>query len=96
MPNNGLSCDRRGVTLKRTKAFELYLNAAKQGDALAMNIVGLCYANGQGVTQNKNEAFEWFLKSAENGYAISMNSVGDCYSKGEGVTQDKKKHLNGI
>ncbi|MBE0616885.1 MAG: sel1 repeat family protein [Proteobacteria bacterium] len=53
---------------------DLYLPAAKQGDAGAQYNLGLLYANGQGVPQNYTEAANWYRKAAEQGNASAQFS----------------------
>lgn len=61
--------------------------AAKRGDAVAQNNLGVCYENGYGVPQSLAEAVKWYRKSAEQGYADAQFSLGVCYANGDGVSQ---------
>lgn len=61
--------------------------AAKRGDVVAQNNLGVCYENGYGVPQSLAEAMKWYRKSAEQGYAGAQLILGDCYATGNGVSQ---------
>ncbi|MDQ0966728.1 hypothetical protein QFZ20_002131 [Flavobacterium sp. W4I14] len=73
------------------KGFEIYLQAALQGNPKAMNAVGVLYSEGVGIPQNKETGFEWFKKSADHDYAGSWVNLGRCYSRGQGTVQDFEK-----
>ena len=46
------------------------LIAAEQGDAMAQNNLGECYASGNGVPQDDEEAITWFRKAAEQEHVV--------------------------
>ena len=71
-----------------------YLKAADEGNARAMNNLGLCYLNGYGVGQNDNEAFKWFSKGAEAGNLTAMTNVGFCYEFGRGTEANPTEAMN--
>jgi len=62
-------CERLVRADQYGKAFPICLDAAKQGDAYAQNIVGVSYASGHGVEHDFDQALIWFRKSAGQGYA---------------------------
>jgi TPR repeat protein len=70
------------------KIFEELKTGAENGDAIAQNNLGFCYAFGRGVVKNTVEAAKWFHKAAEQGQANAQMSLGFAYKNGEGVTKD--------
>ncbi|WP_075643772.1 tetratricopeptide repeat protein [Paraburkholderia monticola] len=54
-----------GAPADHVKAARLFLEAARAGDAQAMNNLGLLYLQGKGVRQNVNEAVYWWRKAVE-------------------------------
>ncbi len=76
--NNGI-----GVEKSASKAFELFIKAAENGDALGHYKVG-CYYAGQfgkvdGIVLNKPKALEHKLIAAEAGYSLAQNDVAVIY-----------------
>ena len=61
---------------------------AKQGDAGAQLMLGVCYKNGIGVAKDYAEAVKWYRKAAEQGDADAQYMLGGCYRDGEGVEKD--------
>ena len=61
---------------------------AKQGNAGAQFMLGLCYANGEGVAKDYVEGMKWYRKAAEQGDAVAQFMLGGCYYQGEGVAKD--------
>ena len=51
---------------ERNKA-DGYREKAYEGDAKAMNNLGVCYERGTGVNVNLEMAFEWYMKAADKG-----------------------------
>jgi len=72
-------------------ALATYLLQAAQGNAEAMNGLGLIYSRGMGVPVNEALALEWFEKAAQNGYAKSYYNIAILYKKGVSVTKDLTK-----
>ena len=68
-----------------------YRQQALQGDLMAMNNMGVCYAQGIGVVENHATAFEWYMKAAEKGDTYACYNVAECYYLGDGVEQDYEK-----
>ena len=52
-----------------------YRKAAELGHVLAMNAIGVAYADGDGVLQSDRLAMKWFEKSAENGNSEAMYNL---------------------
>lgn len=82
----GLNC-----TKNKTKALELYIQAAEMGNAKAACNVGVLYEYGNGVSKDLKEAFRWYLKSAENGYDRGMTNLGEMYLEGKGTERNIKE-----
>jgi TPR repeat protein len=59
MYSNGI-----GVAQDYHKAAELFTLAANQGDASALNNLGMIYSNGIGVAQDFNKAAELYTLTA--------------------------------
>ena len=72
---------------ERSKA-DSYRKAAYEGDAKAMNNLGVCYHRGLGVKENHQKAFEWYVKAALADDVYGCFNVGECYYNGDGVEQD--------
>jgi WD40 repeat protein/TPR repeat protein len=67
------------------------LMSAKQGHALAQNLVGYDYNSGVGVEKNSQKALFWYQRAAEQGYAGAQINLAFNYRDGNGVVKDKKK-----
>lgn len=82
----------RAETAYRANQFSvarpLFIEVAKNGDAIAEFRLGTMFAKGQGVPQDFALAAEWLAKSAARGYAPAQNSLGVRYEKGQGVPQN--------
>ena len=50
------------------KAFNWYLKAAKQGNALSQNVIGYMYHKGFGCDRNQTAAKIWFKKAVKQRY----------------------------
>ena len=55
-----------GVKQDYQQAFNWYLNAAKQGDAMAAYVIGTMYNYGRGVAQDKSQSNIWLNKACGN------------------------------
>ena len=64
------------------------MKAAEARSAVAMNNIGLMYANGEGFNQDYSKALDWFMKAVEAGNLKGMKNVGDCYYYGRYVKQN--------
>ena len=58
------------------KAFEYYLDGAKNGNKRAEEAVSTCYWNEEGVDQNYRAAAYWAARAARHGNSPSMFSMG--------------------
>jgi TPR repeat protein len=61
---------------------------ARDGDALAMRVMGVLYAHGEGVQRDDRRAVEWFRKAAAHGDAAAMYDLARAYQHGAGVPRD--------
>jgi hypothetical protein len=78
-----------GVELNYEKAYKIFAFYAKQGDAEAINALGMMYKRGLGVRQNEANAFKLFVKSANKGYPKAAFNLGLMYKFGYHVTQSQ-------
>ena len=78
----------KGVEKNGAKAFEWYKKAADQGDANAMDNVGLCYQKGEGVAKDRAEANRWLRTSSDKGYRLATLHLAISLGEGEGSTRD--------
>ena len=58
------------------KAFALFSEAASQGDADGINMVGMSYFNGRGVEKDTHKAAVNFLRAARMGHAQAQYNLG--------------------
>jgi len=70
---------------KEQKAAEQ--KTADQGDADALYILGVKFANGRGVPQSDTEAIKWFQKAAEKKHVEAQYILGLMYATGRGVPE---------
>jgi TPR repeat protein len=61
---------------------------ARDGDAVAMRIIGILYARGDGVPRDDRRAVEWYRKAAARGDATAMFDLASAYHRGAGVPRD--------
>ena len=76
------------------EAIKKYQIIAKQGNAVAQQLLGSLYMKGQGVEQNLTKAIYWFLKAADQDEAIAQYYLGILYLKGDGVEHDTSKAVS--
>jgi TPR repeat protein len=69
------------------KAYQLFLEAAKTGDAEAQDNLAILIREGKGTTKNLANAIGWFRKAAEQGQADAQYQLGNMYEFGLGVPQ---------
>jgi uncharacterized protein len=63
------------------KAFSIFMQRAQNGDAKAMNAIGMQYAKGLGVDSSFSSASLWFLNAANNGYSKAWVNLGMLYKR---------------
>jgi TPR repeat protein len=61
---------------------------ARDGDAVAMRIIGVLYARGDGIPRDDRRAVEWYRKAAARGDATAMFGLASAYHRGAGVPRD--------
>ena len=57
------------------KAVYWYTKSAEQGNAHALNNLGVCYYNGQGVTENAERAKKLWLEAKERGNSSAAENL---------------------
>lgn len=70
-----------------------YQQLAAQGNAEAMNGLGLLYSKGIAIELNEQEGIHWLEKAAENDYAKAWYNLGLLYKEGVGATQNFEKAI---
>ena len=75
----------------KKKAFDLFINASKQGHILAQCFVGYCYQFGYGTVKNEKLAFKYYEKITNKNYALGITKMGYFYEKGIGIEKDLKQ-----
>lgn len=76
----------------KTKAFEVWTEAAELGYAKAQHIVGFCCYGGFGTKIDKYAALRWYQKAAEQNYPKSICYLAFFYEYGTaGVRCDAEK-----
>ncbi|MBI4750576.1 MAG: sel1 repeat family protein [Acidobacteria bacterium] len=76
-------------TTEDASKFTELLKRAFDGDAGAMNEVGIAYAEGIGTKPDQKKAVVWFQRAAELGDAHGAGNMGLHSLNGAGVTRDK-------
>src|ERR671916_410449 len=61
---------------------------AEDGDAEAMFLLGIAYAQGKGLERNDTAAARWFHQAARKGHVRAKASMGYLYATGRGVRHD--------
>ncbi|MCX7175166.1 MAG: TonB C-terminal domain-containing protein [Proteobacteria bacterium] len=74
-------------------AFAEFSAAARQNDPLALNILGIMYADGVGVERNDKMAVDWFFKAQTLGSLEAGANLGRMYADGRGVPQSNTEAL---
>ena len=62
--------------------------AAKAGDAICQDLLGLLYSEGKGVKADQAVAVRWFRLSANQGNPIAAYNLALAYETGQGVAKD--------
>ena len=77
-----------GLVKDESRATGMVLEAAKLGEPLAMNEMGLRYQSGRGVAQDNVAAVGWFSVAAQHDLAAGLVNLGNCYEIGNGCLRD--------
>ena len=75
--------EQYSVGQNTTKAFELFKQAAENGNIEAQYQLGNCYYLGTGTSADKEKAYEYFRLAAENGNAAAQALLGYGYLSGD-------------
>jgi S1-C subfamily serine protease len=62
--------------------------AAKGGDSICQDLLGLLYSEGKGVKADPIAAARWFRLAAEQGNPVAAYNLARAYLSGEGVAKD--------
>ena len=73
-----------------SRAYNIFITNAREGDADAEYNLGLMYARGQGVPKDYDAALSWFQKAHEKGHKGAMYFLGKMYATGVGVQKDSR------
>lgn len=74
------------------KAFDWFSKSAAQGNLQALEMLGVCYANGYGVEQDEPMAVKlWESVVEEEPSPLALFELGDCYLSGAGCEQNSSK-----
>ena len=83
-----------GMTPEEVRAFKQYEAAARKGDLVAQNSLGLCYYFGRGVAKDYVQAVNLWRKGANQGDAYAQHLLAHRYATGEGVAKDSVQAVN--
>ena len=75
-------------------ALNVWMPAAKEGDADAQNSVGEIFERGLGGEPNYPAALSWYKKAAAQGNARAQFNLGTLYEQGKGVEKNQLEALN--
>jgi hypothetical protein len=70
------------------KAFDIFQECADQGNAEALNALGLHYKTGSIVNQDLQKARSYFQQAANKGYSKAFYNLGLTFKNAEGADQD--------
>jgi TPR repeat protein len=65
-----------GLERNPTRAFELYLLSAQQGNDRAQCCIGIMYGLGEGVRKDHEQAVHWYWQAARQGNAQAQCNIG--------------------
>lgn len=85
--------DGVGVPADQRAALLWFDKAARQGHAMAINMMGRCYDLGWGVPVDKVRAAEWFKAAADRGLDWGLYNYATALALGQGVAEDKPAAL---
>ncbi|KAJ1457097.1 hypothetical protein M885DRAFT_615709 [Pelagophyceae sp. CCMP2097] len=76
-----------GLKKSPKRAVQLSELAAVQGHAIAQNVLGSCYDEGNSVKIDYKTAALWYRRAAEQGSPVAQYSLGMRFYRGNGVAQ---------
>ncbi len=74
-----------------SKALEILLPLAKQGDADAQETLSIMYDFGYGVRKDPVKALRWYERAALQGKPLLQHDLGVRYFRGDGIPQSYEK-----
>lgn len=77
-----------GVQEDLAQAFQWYLKAAKQGNAVAQCLLAMMLEESDGDSQDVAMAAEWYLKAAKQGHPESQYRLGRMFCLGIGGQEE--------
>jgi TPR repeat protein len=77
-----------GLPKDEARATALILEAAKLGEPLAMNEMGIRYQSGRGISMDNVAAVGWFSLAAQHDFPAAQVNLGNCYESGNGCVKD--------
>ena len=84
---------RPGIPVDLKKAFDLYLEAAEDGNPIAENAVGAMYFSGKAVPLDRKKGIQYYRKAAEKGFARAEANLGQLYATGIEVGRNNVEAL---
>lgn len=78
------------------QAFKLFSFAAQQGDAEAINALGMMYMNGAGCDQDLMQAEKYFVQASRLNERNAKNNLAALYRKQHRNAEAEKWYLRGI
>jgi TPR repeat protein len=86
--------DGIGMPADQREAVRWFDRAARQGHAMAINMMGRCYDLGWGVPVDKVRAAQWFKAAADRGLDWGLYNYATALALGAGVAEDKPQALD--
>ena len=77
-----------------SRALDIWVDVAEQGDPAALNALGMMYQSGKGVSRDVGTAARLYKKAAVAGLPAAQNNLAVLYEGGEGVPQDLVKAVD--
>ena len=74
-----------------SRAYNIFMTSARDGNAEAEYNLGLMYARGQGVPKDYKAALSWFQKAHDHGNRAATYFLGKMYVTGVGVEKDSRQ-----
>jgi len=89
-----LRLNEKSSLYKPNRALEIYYKEAQQGNAAAMNALGILYSKGKVLPADPKKAIQWFTRAADKGYTQAYLNLGIMYKEGIDVKQDFEKAVS--
>ncbi|WP_336962826.1 tetratricopeptide repeat protein [Sphingobium aquiterrae] len=86
--------DGRGVAADPVAALKWFLQAARSGHLMAINMVGRCHEKGWGTAIDKGVATLCYKAAAEGGLDWGMYNYGSALGLGSGIARDERAALD--